>query len=111
LTPWGLELRTLGYPARSQSLYRLRYPCSWFLLHSLLNIYLLFICVLFTYFVTWEPGQRSRYSDWLRAGWPRGRCFIPGRGKIFFSSVRCQGRFWGSPSLLSNGYQQLFPRG
>jgi hypothetical protein len=28
LTPWGLELRTLGYPARSQSLYRLRYPCS-----------------------------------------------------------------------------------
>jgi hypothetical protein len=25
----GLELRTLGRPARSQSLYRLRYPGSW----------------------------------------------------------------------------------
>jgi hypothetical protein len=29
LTLPGLELRTLGRPARSQSLYRLRYPASW----------------------------------------------------------------------------------
>jgi hypothetical protein len=28
LTLPGLELRPLGLPARSQSLYRLRYPCS-----------------------------------------------------------------------------------
>jgi hypothetical protein len=28
LTISGLELRSLGSPARSQSLYRLRYPCS-----------------------------------------------------------------------------------
>jgi hypothetical protein len=28
LTLPGLELRPLGRPARSQSLYRLRYPCS-----------------------------------------------------------------------------------
>jgi hypothetical protein len=28
LTPAGLELRSLGRPARSQSLYRLRYPNS-----------------------------------------------------------------------------------
>jgi hypothetical protein len=28
LTPLGLELRSLGCPARSQSLYRLRYPRS-----------------------------------------------------------------------------------
>jgi hypothetical protein len=30
LTLPGLELRRLGYPARSQSLYRLRYPDSYF---------------------------------------------------------------------------------
>jgi hypothetical protein len=32
LTLPGLELRSLGHPARSQSLYRLRYPgsCSWY---------------------------------------------------------------------------------
>jgi hypothetical protein len=29
LIPLGLELRPLGSPARSQSLYRLRYPGSW----------------------------------------------------------------------------------
>jgi hypothetical protein len=29
-----------------------------------------------------EPEYRSRYSDWLRAGQPRGRSLIPSRGKI-----------------------------
>jgi hypothetical protein len=29
------------------------------------------------------PGYRSRYSDWVRAGRPRGRSSSPGRGKIF----------------------------
>jgi hypothetical protein len=27
------------------------------------------------------------------------------------SSARRQDRYWGPPSLLSNGYQGLFPRG
>jgi hypothetical protein len=36
LTLPGLELRTLGYPARSQSLYRLHYPDSFFLVKSAL---------------------------------------------------------------------------
>jgi hypothetical protein len=36
---------------------------------------------------TREPGQRSRYSDWLRAGRPRGRSSGPGRGKICFFSM------------------------
>jgi hypothetical protein len=33
---------------------------------------------------------------------------IPGRGKRFLSSPLCQKRLWGPPSLLSNGYQDLF---
>jgi hypothetical protein len=32
-------------------------------------------------------------------------------GLRFFSSLRRSDRFWGPPSLLSNGYQGLFPRG
>jgi hypothetical protein len=34
-----------------------------------------------------EPGQRSRYSDWLRAGRPRGRSSSPGRGETFLLST------------------------
>jgi hypothetical protein len=36
--------------------------------------------------INWEPGQRSRYSDWLRAGRPRVRSSSPGWGKIFLLS-------------------------
>jgi hypothetical protein len=27
----------------------------------------------------WGPGQRNRYSDWLWAGRPRGRSWVPGQ--------------------------------
>jgi hypothetical protein len=37
-----------------------------------------------TLIMNMEPGQRSRKSDWLRAGRPRGRSSSPDRGKIFF---------------------------
>jgi hypothetical protein len=40
-----------------------------------------------TYFTTWEPGQLSRYSDWLRAGRRRGRSSCPGRVKNFLFST------------------------
>jgi hypothetical protein len=36
---------------------------------------------------------------------------IPGGGWEFLSSPPCPERFWGPPSLLSNGYQGLFPWG
>jgi hypothetical protein len=37
-----------------------------------------------------EPGERSRYSDWLQAGRPRGRSSSPGRFKnlLFSTSSR-----------------------
>jgi hypothetical protein len=36
---------------------------------------------------------------------------IPGRGKIFFFTPQRPDRLWGPPSLLSNGYRGIFPRG
>jgi hypothetical protein len=37
-----------------------------------------------------EPGWCSQYSDWIRAGRPRGRSSSPGRVKnfLFFTSSR-----------------------
>jgi hypothetical protein len=34
-----------------------------------------------------QPGQRSRYSDWLWVGRPRGRSLSPGRVKNFLLHV------------------------
>jgi hypothetical protein len=34
-----------------------------------------------------EPGYRSRYSDWLRDGRPRGRSSSPGGSKNFYFSM------------------------
>jgi hypothetical protein len=41
----------------------------------------------------WQPGQLSRYSDWLRAGWSRSRSSSPGGGKNFHFSR------WSRPAL------------
>jgi hypothetical protein len=34
-----------------------------------------------------KPGERSRYSDWLQAGRPRGRSSSPGKVKHFLFSM------------------------
>jgi hypothetical protein len=52
-----------------------------------------------------ESGWSSRYSDWLRAGRPRGSEFRVPVGSRIFSSPRRPERLWGPPSLLSNGYR------
>jgi hypothetical protein len=45
----------------------------------------------------------------LRAGQSGSQGSIAGGGWEFFSSPPRPERFWGSPSLLSSGYQGLFP--
>jgi hypothetical protein len=45
----------------------------------------LFYCLLYSH---WELGSRSRYSDWLRAGRPRGRSLSPCRVKYFLHVVQ-----------------------
>jgi hypothetical protein len=42
-----------------------------------------FIIIIIIIIIHLEPAQRSRYSDWLRAGRPRGRSSSPGRGQEF----------------------------
>jgi hypothetical protein len=51
--------------------------------------------------------QRSRHSDWLRAGRPRTPSSSHSRGDIF-SSPRRPDRFWVPPSLQSNGYRGAY---
>jgi hypothetical protein len=43
-----------------------------------------------------EPGQRSRYSDWLRAVRPRGRSLSPGGGKGFLLSMSSKSTFFSN---------------
>jgi hypothetical protein len=51
----------------------------------------------------------SQYSDWQRAGRQRGQSLSPGRVKNFLFSM--SSRLVQGPTLLSNGYQELFLRG
>jgi hypothetical protein len=53
-------------------------------------------------------GTRSRYSDWLDDRGFGVRVIVK---EGFFSSPRPRNRYWGPPSLLSNGHQGLFHRG
>jgi hypothetical protein len=51
-----------------------------------------------------EPGYRSRYSDWLRAGRPRGRGSSPGRVKNFHFSMSSRPVLGSTqPPILSPG--------
>jgi hypothetical protein len=43
--------------------------------------------LIFNLIVHMELGERSQYSDWLRAGRPTGRSSSPGRGDIFLFST------------------------
>jgi hypothetical protein len=50
----------------------------------------------------------GRIGDWSP---DERRCSIPGGGWEFFSSTPRPERLWCPPSLLTNGYQGLFPWG
>jgi hypothetical protein len=65
--------------------------------------------LIWKYYEVIEPWYLSRYSAGLRAGRSRFRDSIPGGGWEFFSSPPLPERLRSPPSLLSNGYQGLFP--
>jgi hypothetical protein len=80
----GIEQKFLGRPARSPLLLRLSYPGSD---PSSVTI-LTGEYVSLPLHVSAEPRWRSRYSDWLRAGRPRGRSSSPGSVKNFLQVVQ-----------------------
>jgi hypothetical protein len=63
LTPPGLELRPLGSPARSQSLYRLRYPVSFVSSICLLHLNIFRRNIYAGIYVGWSAELPHR-DDW-----------------------------------------------
>jgi hypothetical protein len=57
-----------------------------------------------------KPGQGSRYSAWLRAGWPTGRSLRPGRSKNFFLTKSSRPSV-GSTQPPVQWVPGVFPRG
>jgi hypothetical protein len=72
---------------------------------------IIFMYIIFSSIDKWEPGKRSWYSDWLRAGRQRGRSSSPSNVKNFFSSPSRPDRLWGPRNLQTNGYREPLLRG
>jgi hypothetical protein len=58
-----------------------------------------------------KPGWRSRYSDWLRAGRPRGLSSNPGRVKNFLFSTSSRPVLGPTQASYSMGARGSFPGG
>jgi hypothetical protein len=66
-------------------------------------------CIFISHRQLMELGQRSQYSNWLRAGrGVRARVLV---GVSPFCLPLHPDQFWGPLSLLSNGYHRLFLQG
>jgi len=56
------------------------------------------------------PGSRISFLSLVLNYGLDDRCSIPNGAEMFFFSPPRPDRFWGSPSLLSNGYRGCFSR-
>jgi hypothetical protein len=102
--PPGLELRTLGSPPRSQSLYRLRYPSSNNNNNNNFILLSLFVVSITTF---QEVGIACWYSNELRGARPE---FDSRQCKIFLYSTASRPALMLT-RLLSNDHWVLFPWG
>jgi hypothetical protein len=77
---------TLQLAAQNMKLYVLQKACC--------NIGLFILYTENSVYTIIRPEYRSRYSDWLRAGRPRGRSSSPGRVKNFLFSTSSRPVLW-----------------
>jgi hypothetical protein len=88
-----------------------RQDLFWLLVRLTLHCTLIISCFLCRRcrFVIWYRGSGSRLAQWYSAGLRTGRTGVrvpAGTGNF---SPPCPCQLWGSSSLLSIGYQVLFP--
>jgi hypothetical protein len=59
----------------------------------------------------WVWAGIAQWVKWMAPSWTAERSEFESREARIFSSPCHPDRFWGPPSLLSNGYWGLFPQG
>jgi hypothetical protein len=100
INPWSYEMHKIGGGCRAVII-RVKNLNYKYLVHNVLNSIRYGECTTNDAKCVYlpdinEPGARSRYSDWLRAGRPRGRSSSPGTVKNFLFSMSSR------PALGSN---------